>query len=303
MIEMISIKRRKSLGMTDKGFEKVAILITGIVLLAVLYPIIFVISASFSSGNALLEGRVLLWPVEVGLQGYEMVFSNKMVLTGLTNSTLYTILRMLLSLTLTILAAYPLSRKSFGIRNILMLVFMFPNWFDGGLIATYLWNNTVGLVNNQLGYVFMVCVGAGSIIMLRTYFQHSIPDALLEAAKVDGISEFGYLRKVALPLAKPILAVLILNFTVGNWNDYTGPMIYLRNPDYYTLGQVVRSIVITNKMDASVMKDPTLLNKYSGLQEVTKYSLIVITTVPMLILYAFIRKFFEKGMVIGAIKG
>lgn len=296
-------KSTSRMGMSDRRFNVILNVIIFTIMLIVLYPMIMVVSSSFSSGDAVMSGRVLLWPVDFSLTGYELVFAHKAVWTGYLNSIFYTACRTTVSMILIVLAAYPLSRNDFQGKNFMTTLFLIPIFIHGGLIPNYINATNLGLVNSRWGLVAKAGMAMGHIVIVRTFFQSSIPDGLHEAAQIDGINDFGYLFKILLPLSKASLAVVCLYNIVGNWNAYFEPMIYLRDKDLYPLQLVLREILAATKVDSSQFSDPALLAKLSGAAEVMKYSLIIVATVPMLIIYPCVQKFFEKGVMVGSLKG
>lgn len=293
----------KSNSMSDRTFNVVLTVIATIWLIIVAYPCIYVISSSFSSGTAISSGRVLLWPVDFSLTGYEMVFKYKLVWTGYMNTIIYAGLGTLLHLAFTICVAYPLSRKDYQGKGIIQRLLTVIMLFGGGLIPTYVVVSSLGLVNTRTFMIISGAVGVSHIIIMRTFFQSSIPYELLESAKMDGISDFGYLFKIVLPLSKASIAVISLYAMVGKWNAYFGPMIYLRDRELYPLQLIVREILNATKVDTSNITDPEILEKLAAAAEQMKYSLIIVTTLPMLILYPCVQKFFKKGVMIGSLKG
>ena len=298
-------KRVKKLNnsMSDRTFNIMLTVIATVWLLIVAYPCIYIISSSFSSGNAVSSGRVFLWPVEFGLTGYELVFKYKMVWVGYANTILYAGLGTLIHLAMTISAAYPLSRRNYQGKDFVQKFLTVSMLFGGGLIPTYILVSSLGLVDTRIYMIISGAVGISHIIIMRTFFQSNIPYELLESAKVDGISDAGYLFKIVLPLSKASISVILLYAMVGKWNDYFGPMIYLRNRDLYPLQLVVREILNNAKVDTSNVTDAEVVEKLASAADLMKYSLIIISTLPMLILYPCIQKFFEKGVMIGSIKG
>ena len=227
-----STKKAKSLGMSDKAFNVLLLIIISVFLVIVLYPLIYVVSSSFSSGRAVTDGRVILWPVDFSLEGYKLVFNNKEIWRGYANTFFYVITTTILNLVNTTLVAYVLSRKTFQARKIFNILYLIPMWFGGGLIPTYLLFSSLGMVNSRWGYVFMASVSVSNMILLRTYFRTSVPEELLEASQMDGITDFGHFIRIALPLSKPVLAVVTLYEIVGEWNTYFKPMIYLRSAEF-----------------------------------------------------------------------
>ena len=289
--------------MSDKSFNVLLTVIATIWLLIVAYPCIYIISSSFSSGNAVSNGKVLLWPVEFGLTGYELVLKYKMVWVGYANTILYAGVGTLIHLAMTISAAYPLSRKNYQGKDFVQKFLTVSMLFGGGLIPTYILVSNLGLNNTRTYMIISGAVSISHIIIMRTFFQSNIPYELLESAKVDGISDAGYLFKIVLPLSKASLSVILLYAMVGKWNDYFRPMIYVRDRDLYPLQLVVREILKNAKVDTSDVSDAQVVEKLATAADLMKYSLIIVSTLPMLILYPFLQKFFQKGVMIGSIKG
>ena len=298
-------KRVKKLNnsMSDRSFNVLLTVIATVWLLIVAYPCIYIVSSSFSSGNAVSSGRVFLWPVEFGFTGYELVLKYKMVWVGYANTILYAGLGTLIHLAMTISAAYPLSRRNYQGKDFVQKFLTVSMLFGGGLIPTYILVSSLGLVDTRIYMIISGAVGISHIIIMRTFFQSNIPYELLESAKVDGISDAGYLFKIVLPLSKASISVILLYAMVGKWNDYFGPMIYLRNRDLYPLQLVVREILNNAKVDTSNVTDAEVVEKLAAAADLMKYSLIIVSTLPMLILYPCLQKFFQKGVMIGSIKG
>ena len=299
------LKKAKKLNnsMSDRTFNTLLTIISTIWLIIVAYPCIYIISSSFSSGNAVTSGRVLLWPVEFSLTGYEMVFKYKMVWTGYANTIMYAGLGTIIHLVMTICCAYPLSRKNYQGKKFVQTLLTIAMLFGGGLIPNYILVSSLGLVNTRTWMVISGAVGISHIIIMRTFFQSNIPYELLESAKMDGISDAGYLWKIVIPLSKASISVILLYALVGKWNDYFGPMIYLRDRELYPLQLVVREILTASQVDTSNLTDAAVIEKFATAADLMKYSLIIISTLPMLILYPCLQKFFQKGVMIGSIKG
>lgn len=287
----------------DRLFTIFNYIMLTLVLILVLYPLIYVVSASFSSSSAVLSGRVWLWPVEPTLEGYKAVFKNAMVLKGFTNTIFYTLAGTAINLVLSVMAAYPLSRKDFRGRNVFMLLFVFTMLFNGGLIPTYLIVKDLGMIDTVWAMLIPSALSVWNVIIMRTYFQTTIPNELLEASQLDGCSDFRFLRSIVLPLSGPILAVIALFYAVGHWNQYFNAMIYLKRSDLYPLQLVLRDILVQNEVNIDMLGDAKTAAARQGLRELLKYSLIVVTSVPLLVVYPFLQKFFVKGVMIGSIKG
>lgn len=276
-----------------------------IALVVVGYPLIYIVSASFSSTSAVMAGKVWLFPVEPSLEGYRAVFRNPNIMNGYMNSLIYMVLGTLFSVSLTIAAAYPLSRKDFRYRNMYMMIFAFTMFFNGGIIPTYLLVSSIGLVNTRGAIIFVGALSVYNMIITRTFFQSTISNELIEAAQIDGMNDFQILFKIILPLSKAILAVITLFYAVAQWNQFFKAYIYLVDEKLYPLQLVLREILVQNRIDQSMMESMTLeeIEARAGLAELLKYSLIVVASVPVLAMYPFVQKYFVKGVMIGAIKG
>lgn len=287
----------------DRIMYTVVTVLIVLFVIIIAYPIIYVISSSFSSGSAVSAGKVILWPVEFSLTGYKIVFSYKTVWVGYRNTIFYTVAGTALDMILTTMAAYPLSRKNFQGRSIYMTFFLITMFFSGGLIPTYLLWVNLKLVNTRWILILNAALSVYNMIIMRTFFQNSIPNELLEAAKIDGITDIGYLFKVVIPLSKAVFAVIALYYAVGHWNSYFSAMIYLRDRDLYPLQLVLRDILNASRIDLTEIEDAELLKEMKGAADLIKYALIVVSTVPVMIAYPFVQKFFEKGVMIGSVKG
>ena len=291
---------RESLG--DRIFIFFIYLFLAIVLLIVLYPLIYVVSSSFSSPSAVSSGRVWLWPVEFSLRGYEVAFSNPQIVTGYVNSLYYTIFGTLISVTLTVLLAYPLSRRTLFGRSTIMIFITFTMIFYGGLIPTYLVVKNLGMLNTRWALLIPQAIFAWQVIIARTFFQVNIPDELAEAAELDGCSDLRFLWSVVIPLSKPILAVLVLMYAVGQWNAYFDALLYLKSADLQPLQLVLRGILILNTTTSGSMEASVMVERQQ-MADLLKYSLIVVGSLPVLLIYPFAQRYFVRGMLIGSIKG
>jgi len=296
-----SIAIRESTG--DRIFLACIYTFLGCVLLTVIYPLILILSSSFSSAQAVVSGRVWLWPVDFSLMGYEVIFSNPAILTGYINSFIYTLLGVTINVIMTVAIAYPLSKTTFVGRNAIMMMLVFTILFSGGLIPTYLTVKAVGILNTRWAMVLPGAIAVFQVIVARTFFQFTIPKELGEASELDGCSDIGFLWRVVLPLSKAILAVLVLFYAVGIWNAYFDALIYLKSPKLYPLQIILRNILILNTIDASSLIDANQMAARQGLRDLLKYSLIVVATVPILCIYPFVQKYFVQGIMIGSIKG
>ncbi|MFN8465889.1 MAG: carbohydrate ABC transporter permease [Caldilineaceae bacterium] len=290
---------RESLG--DRFFMFCVYIFLFVILVIVLYPLIYVVSSSFSSPLAVSSGRVWLWPVDFSLRGYEVAFSNPQIITGYANSLYYTIFGTLISVTLTVLVAYPLSRRTLFGRSGIMIFIVFTMIFYGGLIPTYLVVKNLGMLNTRWALLIPQALAAWQVIIARTFFQVNIPEELAEAAELDGCSDLRFLWSVVLPLSKPILAVLVLMYAVGQWNAYFDALLYLKSADLYPLQLVLRSILILNTFTSGSMEASVMIERQQ-LADLLKYSLIVVGSLPVLLIYPFAQRYFVRGMLIGSVK-
>lgn len=287
----------------DKFFYGCAYIIALFVFLIVLYPFLYVLAASFSSGNAISSGKVILWPVEFTLNGYEIVFNNSAVLTGFANSVLYTVSGTAINLVMTMTAAYCLSRDDVpGAKGILFL-YTFTMFFGGNIITNYMLIRSLGFLNTIWAIIIPGAISAYNLIIARTFIQTSIPRELFEAAVADGCSDIRYYLSIVLPLSKPVIAVLLLFCTVGHWNSYFGPMIYLNSRDKFSLPLILKEILISSQIDPSTVTDPELQMKIASMAMSIQYALIVVVIVPVIIVYPFIQKHFAHGIMLGSVKG
>lgn len=273
-----------------------------LILLIILYPLVYVASASLSSPLAVSSGRVWLFPVEFTLRGYQVALGNPAIMTGYSNSIYYTFFGTIISVITTVLVAYPLSRRGLFGRNAIMFFITFTMIFSGGLIPTYLVVKSLGMINTRWALLIPNAIAAWQVIIARTFFQVNIPDELVEAAELDGCSDINFLLKVVIPLSKPILAVLALMYAVGQWNAYFDALMYLKSAALQPLQLVLRGILILNATASGSMDAATMLERQQ-MADLLKYVLIMVGSLPVLILYPFVQRYFVKGMLIGSIKG
>ena len=287
----------------DKTLTVSVILITALFALVVFIPLWNIVVSSFSDVNAVLGGRVSLWPVDFSLDGYKAVLSNKDVGTGYLNTLAYTVIGTIVNISVTMICAYPLTRRELPFRGLIMFLFTFTMFFGGGLIASYLNISNLHMINT---FWVMILPGAMSVynmVLARTFIQSSIPNDLMEAARIDGCSYTRYFFKIVLPLSPAILAVLALNYAVGHWNSYFSALIYLRDRSRFPLQLFLREILIANTIDDSLLVDPESNEIRQGLADVLKYALIVISTLAVLCFYPFAQRYFMQGIMIGSLKG
>jgi len=295
-----AVKVREPFG--DRVFLIVVKLMLAVALVLVLLPLIYIVASSFSSPAAVNAGRVRFWPVQFSLEAYQSVLSNSEVLQGYYNSLIYAVAGTAISVTLTVAIAYPLSRKTFYGRNVLMTLLIFTMLFSGGVIPTYMVVHDLGMLNTRWAMLIPNAIGVWQVIIARTFFANSIPDELYEAAMLDGASEIRTLRSVVLPLSKPLLAVLALMYTIYQWNTYFDALVYLKDADLFPLQIVLRNILLLNTPRTGATDMAQQMHQIQ-LANVLRYALIVVSSLPVLIIYPFVARHFTKGVMVGAVKG
>lgn len=283
-------------------FDAVIRLISLLAFLIIAYPLYFVIIASVSDSTLVSTGHVFLYPKGVSIFGYEQIFKDSRIWTGYKNTLLYTFLGTAVNLIFTLPAAYVLARKEFKARRFLMLVFVITMFFNGGLIPTYLLMKNLNLTNNMWVFILPFSVNVYNLIITRTFFENSIPEELYEAASIDGCTHFKYFMLVALPLSKAVISVIGLYYMVAHWNDFFTALVYIRSNNLKPLQLILRDVLLANQVFASGAGSTGAgyAQKYA---DQIKYGIIIVSTVPILIVYPFIQKYFEKGVMIGAVKG
>lgn len=274
-------------------------------IICIFYPLVYVISCSFSSPEALMQGRVVFLPVNPGLQGYEAVFHNARVWRGYLNTFIYTSVGTVIGTFVTLTAAFVLSRREFPMRKFLTTFFMVTMFIGGGTIPMYLWIKDLHMLNTMWAIVLPGAVSVWLLIVGKTFIRSTIPEELFEATSLDGGSYMQYFAKIILPLSKPIIAVIALNFGLGLWNSYYSSLIYLSDAAKYPLQIVLRDILIQNSVDMVSMVGTDVNSQLHKqyLSELLKYSLIIVSSLPLLIIYPFLQKYFIKGTMVGSIKG
>lgn len=294
--------------MSDRIFDAVAFVLLTIVFFIVAYPLYFVIISSVSSPEAVSSGKVVLWPVGFSLGGYEAVFKDDAVIGGFLNSVFYTVLGTSINLIVTLPTAYALSRDDFRGRKGIMVFYMFTMFFSGGLIPTYIVVRSVHFIDTPWALVVPGAISVYNMIVARTFFKSSLPAELLEAAKLDGCGNTRFFFRIALPLSSAIIAILVLYYGIGHWNAYFSALLYITDAERFPLQLVLRSILIQNSTALSNLIVSTAdqraeVERLRQVAELMKYSLIIISSVPVIALYPFVQKYFVKGVMIGSIKG
>ncbi len=286
----------------DRAFNLVNDGLMFLAVLIVLYPLIYILSSAFSSPTAVSQGRVVLFPVDFSLRGFEEVFSHKAILTGFANSIFYTVVGTAVNIIMTMCAAYPLSRKGMPGRRILLFMFTFTMLFSGGLIPSYLLTSKLGLINTRAVMIIPTAINVFNVIICRTFFETTIPDEIVEAAMIDGCSHTRFMLQMVMPLSKAIIAVMVLYYGLGHWNSYFQAFLYISDKSKYPLQIVLRDILILNQVN-DIISDPLLYQAKAGMAQLLKYALIVVSSAPFMIAYPFVAKHFVKGVMIGAVKG
>lgn len=289
----------------DKAFSIVNNIVLGIIFILVAYPLVYVISASFSSPTAIIQGAVFLWPVEPNLEGYIAVLTNDAIMLGFGNSFFYMIVGTLVNISLTVLIAYPLSRTDFFGRRFMSLMLVFTMIFNAGLIPNYMLIKSLGLMDTRAVMIIPTALNVWNVMITITYFRTTIPKELLEASQIDGCDDFKFVRMIVIPLSKPIIAVITLFYAVEHWNSYFNALIYLKSASLRPLQIVLREILVQNQISIDMISsmDPEALAAKENLATLLKYSLIIISSLPLMILYPFIQKHFVKGIMVGSVKG
>ena len=288
----------------DKIMYTIVYIIMALFMIIVLYPLIFVLSSSFSSGAAVSAGRVLLWPVDFSTVGYEIVFAYKAVFVGYANTIFYTVVGTAFNIFMTTLAAYPLARRNFQGRAFYMTLFTITMFLHGGMIPHYLLIVELGLIDTRAALIIPGALTVHNMIIMRTFFRNSIPGELQEAAMLDGCSDIRYLLQIVLPLSKAVISVLILYYAVGHWNAYFNALLYIRDQNKFPLQLILRTILIAStSTDLTQIQSSAAQSAVQSASETMRYALIVVSTVPILTVYPFIQKHFAKGVMIVSVKG
>ena len=305
---MVKRKHRKHwnlLSRVDVVYNIIAYTVLIILFVLITYPLIYVVSASFTKAEDVISGKMWLFPTSFTLTSYQKIFTNQRIVSGFLNSLFYVIIGTVLSIICTFAIAYPLSRKDFAARRPIIKFLSVTLFFGGGLVPTFLLIKSIGMYNTRWALIIPSLISVWNVILVRTYFMSAIPDELLDAAKIDGCGNIRFLIQIVMPLAKPILAVLIMYNVLGRWNSYFDAMIYLDDATKYPLQLILRQILINN--DSSVITGGSIggadmadqMNAIEGM----KYAVMVVSSIPMIIVCFFTQKYFKKGALLGSMKG
>lgn len=302
-VSLVPEKNRiKDRDAADIIFHAIVVFLSILCFIVIMYPLWFVVIASISNSDLVNQGKVVFWPQDIRFYGFEQIFQDSRILIGYRNTLIYVVGGTLLNMIVTMPAAYALSRPDFRPRNAIMLYFVFTMYFSGGLVPTYMQINKLGLINTPWILLIMVLINTYNLIIARTFIQNSIPVDLYESATLDGASHFRIFWSIVLPLSKAIISVEILYYAVFHWNDYFNALIYTSNTDIQPLQMVLRRILLQNEAFANGNGGVQGGYAQSSADQV-KYAVMIVSTVPILCVYPFVQKYFEKGVMIGAVKG
>jgi putative aldouronate transport system permease protein len=288
----------------DKTFYRFSGIIMFLVFLLYAWPLWFIVIASFSNPDLVTSGQVWLWPKGFHLGGYRLITQYKDIITGYRNSVFYTVAGTLINMIMTVCAAYPLSRMNFFSRKFFTILFIFTMYFGGGLVPYFLQVRNLGLYNSPWSMMIPSAVSMFNVLLLRSYFMYGIPKGMEEAAELEGANTLQLLVHVVLPLSMPTLAVLVLYYSVGHWNDYFSALIFLRSREWLPLQSVLREILIVGKIDMTTTgAEMEAIAQKLKIAQTLKYAVIIVSTVPLMTIYPFIQRHLVKGIMLGAVKG
>lgn len=295
--------RRKRISGNDAVFYSIIGVVIFILTVIVLYPIIYIVSASFSSSVAVAEGAVWLWPVNFSLEAYKAVLDYKDIWLGYRNTIFYVVVGTLLNVAMAMICAYPLARKNLWGRNVISFVFSFTMWFGGGMIPGYLLIKSLGMLDTPWALIIPGAMSVYNMIVARSFIQNNVPEELLEASQIDGCTDFQFFFRIVLPLSKAIIAVLTLWHAVGHWNSYFSAFLYITDKELYPLQIFLKEILVQSDVNSEVVVDASEAVQMANLKNLLKYAVIVVSTVPLFTFYPFVQKHFVKGVTIGSVKG
>ncbi|MCC8100935.1 MAG: carbohydrate ABC transporter permease [Clostridiales bacterium] len=300
--EKMAANKIKERGRSDRIFNACVLLISIGVFLIILYPLWFVVIASISNSDLVNQGKVVFWPKDIRFYGYQQILEDTRIWKGYANTILYVVVGTALNLAVTMPAAYALSRPDFRAKNPIMMYFVFTMYFSGGLVPLYMTISNLGLISTRWILILMVLINTYNLIIARTFIQNSIPNDLYEAAQLDGCNHFRYFGQIVMPLSKAIISVELLYYAVYHWNDYFTALMYNSNSNYEPLQMVLRRILLLNEAFSSGNGGVQGGYAQSSADQV-KYAVIIVSTVPILCVYPFVQKYFEQGVMVGAVKG
>ncbi|MCI6672810.1 MAG: carbohydrate ABC transporter permease [Spirochaetaceae bacterium] len=291
----------KAQSLPDKVFDVVNTLLLALAALCVLYPMYFIVIASFSDPVPINNGQVVFWVKGFNTLGYQKIFENHKIWMSYGNTIFYTVAGTAIQLVLTMMLAYPLSRRRFCLRNPILFIVMFTMYFSGGMIPTFLWMNQLHLYNTRAVILLLPAINVFNVIIAMNYIRNNIPEELFEAASIDGYSHIAFFLKIVLPLSQTIEVVLVLYYGVAHWNEFMNGLIYLRDETLYPLQLTLRGILLQNQV--SSLGDVDSMLEQQRAAELIKYGLIIVSTLPVMVVYPFLQKYFARGVMVGSIKG
>lgn len=297
------MKNLKKMSKSDIVFLSIVYGTVILISIVILYPLWFVIIASISDPNLVATGEVLFLPKGITFEGFKYIFRDPRIWSGYYNTIRYTVVGTILALFITIPAGYALSRTDMMGRGIIMKLLIVTKYFSGGLIPTYLVVKSLGLVNTPYVLMILGSFSVFNLILCRTYFLNTMPIELQEAAEIDGCGIFQYFMKIVIPLSKSIIAIMVLYYAVGHWNSFFNGLIYVTDSDLYPLQLILRDILITGQSVDPATVDPESLELMKQIARTIQYGVIIVSSLPVLVLYPFVQKHFVKGVMIGSVKG
>jgi putative aldouronate transport system permease protein len=287
-------------GLNDKAFDWTMVLVVGIISLVCLLPMIYILSVSFSSNMAIAARKVLLWPVEFNVKSYSAVLTDKSMVNSMIFTIWITLVGTALSLIMTILCAYPLTKKNLKGRNFFLVFIVITMYFGGGMIPEYLLVKQLGMIDKPTALIIPYCLSAFNMIILKTFFSN-LPESLEESAYLDGASHLVILTKIVIPLSTPVLATLALFYAVGRWNGFQDALIYISKQEYFPLQMKLYQLIYNNQMSEIAQQEGSSITQLAP--ESLKAAAVMFATVPILLVYPWLQRYFISGVMVGAIKG
>jgi putative aldouronate transport system permease protein len=303
VVRRVEVKKTKRITTEALGFDTVNTMLQILIFIVMVYPLYYILIASVSEPNEVLTGKVFLVPKGFQLDSYRQVFETDEVVRGYANTIFYTFLGTLINLVVTLPCAYTLSRRDLRGRNMLTLIFSFTMFFSGGMVPTYMVVKGLGMLNSFWALLIPAAMNVWNMIICRNFFENNIPLELLEVSRIDGCRNIRFFIQIVLPLSKALIAVMTLFYAVGHWNSYFSALLYITDKSLYPLQLVLRNILLMNNPLSSMMNTIADSSQLFRMVEMLKYALIVVSSVPVLVMYPFIQKHFVQGVMIGSLKG
>lgn len=303
MISVGKKKNKRKININDRIFNYIVAVVVTVLTIAVLYPIVYILSASFSSSTAVAQGKVWLLPVDLSLKAYEAVLGYSDLWLGYRNTIFYVIVGTIINVAMTMICAYPMARRDLWGRKSLSFFFTFTMLFSGGMIPSYILVKNLGMLNTVWALMLPGAMSVYNMIVARTYIESNIPHELLESSRIDGCNDVNFFFRMVLPLSKAIIAVLALWYAVGHWNSYFSAFLYLTEKELYPLQIFLKEILVQSEFNTEMLTDVKEALEMQNLKLLLKYAVIVVSTVPLFAFYPFVQKYFVKGVTIGSVKG